>query len=89
MDVHDIRVRWLGHRMQADLHVTVNEDLPTYESHRIAEAVRHDLFHNLPYLSGVNVHVDPCGHSGVDHHAAVAHHTPAVSARLQPNSQPR
>ena len=87
VEAHDVRVRWLGHRMQADLHITVNEDLPTSESHRIAEAVRHDLFHELPYLSAVNVHVDPCGHSGVDHHAAVAHHV-AVSPKLHPESQP-
>ncbi len=41
--VADPRVRWLGHRLQAKLHITVNEDLPTYASHDIAEKVRHAL----------------------------------------------
>jgi cation diffusion facilitator family transporter len=73
-DVHSVRVRWLGHNLQADLHITVDEDLPTRESHRIAEQVRHELFHALPKLSVVTVHVDPCGHSGEDAHEINAHH---------------
>ena len=74
--VEGVRVRWLGHRLQAELHVLVDEDLPTRESHAIGEAVRHALFHALPRLAVVMVHVDPCGHGGTDPHAAVAHHTP-------------
>ncbi len=73
-DVHDVRVRWLGHRLQAEMHVTVNEDLPTKESHRIVEEVRHTLFHAEPRLAVINVHVDPCCHSGEDAHALTAHH---------------
>ena len=72
--VHDVRVRWLGHRLEAELHIVVNEDLPTRESHRIAEEVRHALFHAQPRLAAINVHVDPCGHGGVDLHDATAHH---------------
>lgn len=74
--VEAVRVRWLGHRLQAELHVRVDEDLSTRESHQIAEAVRHALFHALPQLAVVTVHVDPCGHSGVDPHATTAHHAP-------------
>ncbi len=72
--VHGLRVRWLGHRLQAELHVTVDEDLPTRESHRIAEEVRHALFHAQPRLAAVTVHVDPCGHGGADPHQLTAHH---------------
>ncbi len=79
-DVHDVRVRWLGHKLHTDLHITVNEDLPTSASHRIAEEVRHALLHALPKLSVVSVHVDPCGHSGQDPHAASAHHDRTVAA---------
>jgi len=73
-DVHEVRVRWLGHRLQAELHITVDEDLPTKESHRITEEVRHALFHAQPKLVVVNVHVDPCGHGGEDPHSLTAHH---------------
>lgn len=59
---HDIRVRWLGHRLVAELHITVDEDLPTRRSHEIAEEVEAALRRTQPRLSQVIVHVDPCGH---------------------------
>jgi cation diffusion facilitator family transporter len=74
--VHDVRVRWLGHKLQTELHAQVNEDLPTRESHRILEEVRHALFHAQPRLAVINVHADPCGHGGSDPHARTAHHSP-------------
>jgi cation diffusion facilitator family transporter len=73
-DVHDVRVRWLGHRLQTELHITVDEDLSTRESHRIVEEVRHNLFHAQPKLAVINIHVDPCGHGGEDAHEVTAHH---------------
>ena len=81
MEVHDVRVRWLGHRLQTELHITVDEDLPTRESHRIAEEVRHALLHAQPRLATVTVHVDPCGHSGEDTHEVVAHHEALAERR--------
>ena len=76
-EAHEVRVRWLGHRLHTELHITVDEDLPTRESHRIVEEVRHALYHALPRLAVVNVHADPCGHSGADPHATTAHHATA------------
>jgi cation diffusion facilitator family transporter len=73
-DVQDVRARWVGHALSAELHIVVDEDLPTRDSHQIAEEVRHALFHAQPRLAMITVHVDPCGHSGKDHHVATAHH---------------
>lgn len=73
--VDDVRVRWLGHRLEADLRVVVDEDLPTRLSHQVAEEVRHRLFHVQPKLASIIVHVDPCGHSGADLHAETQHHS--------------
>jgi cation diffusion facilitator family transporter len=73
-NVHDVRVRWLGHMLQAELYVEVDEDLPTHASHAIIEEVRHRLFHEIPRLGYVNVHADPCGHSGQDPHGLTTHH---------------
>lgn len=84
LDVHEPRVRWHGHRLQIELHITVDEDLPTRESHRIAEAVRHQLFHDQPHLALVNIHVDPCGHSGEDPHRSTGHHGMATGYQVQP-----
>ncbi|MEN9937824.1 MAG: hypothetical protein RLZZ387_4403 [Chloroflexota bacterium] len=72
--VHDVRARWVGHQLHADLAIIVDEDLPTRESHGIAEEVRHTLLHDQRRLVVVNVHVNPCGHGGGDAHAALAHH---------------
>lgn len=72
--VDDTRVRWSGHRLLAETHITVNEDLPTRASHLIAEEVRHALFHAQPKLVDVTIHVEPCGHCGGNPHEVTAHH---------------
>ena len=71
LSVHDVTVRWLGHRQRAELNIDVDGNLSTVQSHQIAEAVRHDLFHALPALVEVTVHVDP---QGAEYHAVTAHH---------------
>ena len=60
MEVHDIAIRWVGHRQRAELHIIVDCQMPTCDSHHIAEQVRHDLFHGMPALADVLIHVDPC-----------------------------
>jgi len=75
INAHDVRMRWMGHTLRTELHITVDEDLLTRQSHQIAEQVRHTLFDALPKLAAVTVHVDPCGHSGHDPHAHLSHHT--------------
>ncbi len=74
MDVHDVALRWLGHRQRGELHITVDCQLPTYASHRIAEEVRHELFHALPALSTMTVHVDPCECEFTHQHHPAEHH---------------
>ncbi|MHB8619194.1 MAG: cation diffusion facilitator family transporter [Chloroflexota bacterium] len=75
--VTGVRVRWLGHRLVAELNVVVDGDMPTRESHRIVEEVRHELFHRLPQLADIIVHADPldvpASHALTDHHAAPVH----------------
>jgi cation diffusion facilitator family transporter len=67
--VHEVRLRWMGHALYIELHITVDEDLSTWESHQIAEQVRQALFNAQPRLATVMVHVDPCGHGGKASHA--------------------
>jgi cation diffusion facilitator family transporter len=74
-EVHGVAVRWVGHRLRSELHITVDCKLPTVESHRIAEDVRHEIFHELPAMVEITVHVDPCPcdeeyeYHPTDHHA--------------------
>ncbi|GAB4210397.1 MAG: cation diffusion facilitator family transporter [Roseiflexaceae bacterium] len=79
--VSDVRLRWIGHALHTSLHITVNEDIPTRESHRIAEEVRHALLHAQPRLADAEIHVDPCGHGGHDPHSLTAHHRTASAAQ--------
>jgi divalent metal cation (Fe/Co/Zn/Cd) transporter len=75
MDVHEIAIRWVGHRQRAEFHIIVDCQMPTCQSHEVAENIRHDLFHAMPALVDATVHVDPCEceHCGEPH--PTAHHT--------------
>ena len=77
--VDSVRVRWSGHRMEAILHVVIDCDLTIAEGHAIAEQIRHDLIHGVKSLDRVTVHVDPCGHHGVDPHAEMRDHDAPAS----------
>jgi cation diffusion facilitator family transporter len=68
-----VRVRWLGHRMHAELNVSVGADLSVEEGHEIAVEVRHQLLHHLQYLSGATIHIDPEHASGEEHHGVEDH----------------
>jgi divalent metal cation (Fe/Co/Zn/Cd) transporter len=68
-----LRMRWIGHRMHAEVVVAVDPNLTTAEGHQIAEAVRHQLFHEIPRLSEVVVHVEPAGLVDKAHHDTVHH----------------
>ena len=66
-----VRVRWVGHRLDASLHITVDEGITVADGHAVAENVRHELFHALPALDEVTIHVDP---DGEDHHHEITEH---------------
>ena len=72
-DVGEVRVRWLGHRLHAEVNVAVDPGLSVETGHAIAVEVRHRLLHNLRYLSNAVVHVDPLGSSGEDFHRIPEH----------------
>jgi len=74
MDVHEVAVRWVGHRQRAEVHVVVDGNMSTSESHRVAEDVRHALFHALPALVDVTVHIDPAESASGTMHMATEHH---------------
>lgn len=73
-EVTDVRVRWIGHRLRAELTIAVDAGLSVEKGHETALAVRHQLLHHLRYLSHVSTHVDPSTASG-EHHHAVNNHT--------------
>jgi len=73
VEVTDVRVRWLGHRLLADVNIAVASGLSVEEGHQIAHEVQHQLLHHLPYLANATIHVDPATASGEHHHRIADH----------------
>jgi cation diffusion facilitator family transporter len=72
-EVTEIRARWLGHRLHAEVNITVPSQITVSDAHAIAAEVRHQLLHHLNYLSLVVIHADPEEKSGEEHHRISEH----------------
>jgi len=73
--VGELRLRWVGHRLRAELAVVVNGEATLRQAHAIAVAAEHALLHALPRLTAALVHADPAPVPGErDPHLALAHH---------------
>ncbi len=66
------RTRWTGRRIRVEMTLEVDGSLTVATAHGIGEAVRHRLYHEVPALGDVIVHLDPAGDASA--HAEVAHH---------------
>ncbi|MFJ9929234.1 cation diffusion facilitator family transporter [Streptomyces misionensis] len=73
--VGELRLRWIGHRLRAELAVVVDGEATLRQAHAIAIAAEHALLHALPRLTAALVHADPAPVPGErDPHLALAHH---------------
>ena len=72
-EVTDVRSRWIGHRLHAEVNIAVTPHLSVAEGHTIAKEVQHQLFHHLSYLSRAVIHIDPVEESGEHHHSIMEH----------------
>ena len=72
--VSQVRARWIGHTIHAEVLLTASSGLPLNQAHAVAERARHAMLHAVPKLSSVTVHVDPHSVDGHDPHAELAHH---------------
>jgi cation diffusion facilitator family transporter len=71
--VTEVRARWIGHRLHAELNIALAPQLHLSDAHDAAKEVRHKLLHHFSYLSSVLVHVDPEGEAGDQFHSIDAH----------------
>jgi len=83
-EVTDVRARWIGHRLHAELSVTVSPRLSVGGAHAVAREVRHRLLHDVPHLGNVTVHVDPLGEAGQEHHRIAEHAHDGLPAHSHP-----
>jgi cation diffusion facilitator family transporter len=66
-EINSLKVRWVGHKLQAEINLIVDGDITTRDSHALADQVRQSFFAASSYISSVIVHVEPHGHG--DEHA--------------------
>jgi cation diffusion facilitator family transporter len=72
-EVAEVRARWSGHRLRAEINVAVAPNLTVAEGHEVAREVNHKLMHHLDYLETAVVHVDPAQEAGEEHHRIREH----------------
>lgn len=71
--VTKVRARWVGHRLLAQVRLSVDGALSVTKAHEVAELAQHELLHHISNLSDAIIHVDPAA-VGFDPHAATSHH---------------
>jgi cation diffusion facilitator family transporter len=64
LEITDIKVRWIGHRMHAEITVAVDSALSVREGHDITRDIKSSLARHVTYLSGTTIHVEPEEASG-------------------------
>lgn len=76
--ITDVKARWIGHRLHADVTISVDGSQPIAEANGIALALRQELEAHLPSLGTATIQFDTTGavaspalsdHSGGQHHA--------------------
>jgi len=73
MAVDNVRLRWIGHELRADVELTCDTHLGLADAHAVAEVARHRLLHEVPRLVDALIHVSPDAHHG-DPHQVTRHH---------------
>jgi cation diffusion facilitator family transporter len=59
LEVRRVRMRWVGHRLEADVDLDVDPALTLNDGHRVAHEAEHALGHAIQKLSTVVVHAYP------------------------------
>ena len=70
----EVRARWLGHRLMAEVTFAVPPDLTVERGHEIAKKVQNTIHKQFPHVESVSVHVDPLTELGAEHHHEHDHH---------------
>jgi cation diffusion facilitator family transporter len=57
--VDEVRMRWIGHDLRAEVDLAVPGGVTVEVAHRIAHAAEHELTHAVPRLTAATVHAHP------------------------------
>ncbi|MEX2029628.1 MAG: cation transporter dimerization domain-containing protein [Anaerolineales bacterium] len=84
VDATEIRARWIGHWLHAEVNLSVAHDLSIAEAHAVGSEARHAVLHHVPYLANVVIHVDPEGASGETFHRIEQHEHDELKPHFHP-----
>jgi cation diffusion facilitator family transporter len=73
-DVAELRTRWIGHRLRAEVTLVLDGTLSLRAAHRIVVEAEHALLHAVPRLTAALIHADPAHTGREDPHAVLSHH---------------
>ena len=65
-EISRVRLRWIGHRLHAELNIAVASGLSVEAAHEVGQQPRHSMMHHIPYLADAVVPTDPTTASGPD-----------------------
>lgn len=68
--VSEVRARWVGHMLHAEVNVSVAPEMSVGEGHDVARRVGRELTRNIGNIGGIIVHVDPLDEPGEIRHLA-------------------
>ena len=57
--VREVRMRWIGHSLRAELAIQVGNTLTVEQAHELAHSLEHRLIATVPRLTAAAVHVEP------------------------------
>ena len=60
-DVRELRIRWIGHSLRAEVDVTVADDLTVSQAHKLAHHAEDHLLAKVGRLTAATVHASPSG----------------------------
>ena len=55
-EVTEVRARWIGHQLHAEVNLTVPPDLSVADAHEISQLAQHEILDQLPYFSNAIIH---------------------------------
>ena len=68
IEVGRLRLRWIGHQLQADGDLVLHPDLTLAQAHQVMVAAEQHLTTTIPRLTSAIIHPDPAAQAGRDHH---------------------
>ncbi len=63
-DVRELRIRWIGHTLRAEVDATVDPWLTVTQAHDIAHHAERHLLREVRRLTAASVHISPAGAHG-------------------------